>query len=69
MAKYQSELMTCTNLSTGKVTYYVSKCDVFQRVSLRDYLERYESADGLSCMYVKASKTHRRDYRTVTYYH
>lgn len=63
---YYSELMTSTNLKTGRVTYYIKKCDVFQRVSRAAWDARYYGSDGLNSMYTITTKTHRRSYRTVT---
>lgn len=62
---YYSELMDCTNLKTGKVTYYMKVCDVFQRVSRAAWDARYHGADGLHSMHSVSTKTHRRSYRTV----
>lgn len=67
MKLYQTELMESVRLADGKVTYYVKICDVFKRVSKSEYDRRYNEADGLSCLYSKESRTHRRSYRTVTY--
>jgi len=67
MKYYQSELMECTNLETGKSTYFVSKCDVFQRVSASDYELRKIRADGFSCVHSKTTKKHRRQYITAIY--
>ena len=67
MRFYQSELMRCTNLLTGKTTYFVKKCDVFQRVSRDDYELREIKSDGFSCVYSKTTKRHRRQYITAIY--
>lgn len=67
MKFYQSELMECVNLATGKSTYFVSKCDVFQRVSADDYELRKIMADGFSCVHTKTTKKHRRQYITAIY--
>ena len=67
MKFYQSELMECVNLATGKSTYFVNKCDVFQRVSADDYELRKIRADGFSSVHTKTTKKHRRQYITAIY--
>ncbi len=42
--KYYSSLKTTTNKMTGKIYYYVKKCDVFTRISKGEYWERSEWA-------------------------
>ena len=69
MAMYQSELMTVMNRRTGVIRYFVKKCDVFQRVSEREYFERYDAADGLSCAWSKEVGGFYRTYRTMIYEH
>lgn len=67
MKMYTSELLVVTNKDTGKQQYYVQKCDTFQRVSKAEYDERYQAADGISCLFTKSTLTHVRSYRTMTY--
>jgi len=62
---YQMELMTVTNRRTGVIRYFIKKCDVFQRVSERDYFNHYDSADGLVCMSNRESGGFYRTYRTI----
>jgi len=65
--KYQSELMKVTNIKTGKTTYYVSKCDVMQRISKVDFDQRYDIADGFSCCHQVKTTKHVRQYITAVY--
>jgi hypothetical protein len=62
---YYSELMDCTNLKTGRVTYYIKKCGTFSRVTRAAWDARYFGADGLQSLHSVSTKTHRRSYRTV----
>ncbi len=64
---YQSELMTCENLKTGRVTYYMSVCNAMRRISKAEYDERYRKADGLCCLHTVTDKHYRRSCRTVIY--
>lgn len=65
--RFQSELMRCTNNETGKVTYYVSKCDVFSRISKEDYNKRYDEADEFLCVYQRTTGKFTRRYITAIY--
>lgn len=67
MKVYQSELMRVTNNDTNKTTYYVKKCDTFQRVSREDYDMRCIRSDGYSCAYTKQTRKHMRHYITAIY--
>lgn len=66
--KYRtSELMICETLATGRLTYYVAICGTFRRISKAEYDKRYQSADGLDCIYTVAKRHYRRQYCTVRY--
>ena len=59
--------MRCTNNKTGKTTYFIKKCDTFQRISRDDYELREITSDGFSCVWSKTTKKHRRQYITAIY--
>jgi len=67
MKLYQSELMRVENKATGGTTYFVKKCDVFARISRDDYEKRYQTSDGVSCLFTRSTKRHIRHYTTVIY--
>ena len=66
MAMYYSELLRTVNNQSKKVTYFVKICDVFTRISLAEYDERYDSSHGICDLFNTTSKKFNRFYTTIT---
>ena len=68
LVKFRSDLCETVNLKTGKSTYYIAKCGVFQRVASGEFHQRnampgceYEN------LHSKTSRGVRRYYTTVVW--
>jgi len=61
---YQTELVRVTNIVTQKTKYYVIKCGTRCAISKKSYDKRYNSADGISCLYQRS-----RFYKGIEYNH
>lgn len=68
MTRYLRELFSTENLKTGTKRYYMMVCDAPRRISKADYNEYTDSCDGIDSMSTKSTKTHRRQYKTCSYY-
>ena len=66
--RYTSSLLKTTNTTTGNVRYYVSICDVMQRISKAEYDARRDGCDGVCNLYDETKKNHRRQYTTIVMY-
>lgn len=66
--KYQSELLRTVNSESGKTYFYIKKCNEFTRISKEEYNERYDSSDGVSCLFTDIKGKFTRHYTTVTFY-
>lgn len=61
---YSSEIIRVVNTATNVTKYYVIICDQRKQITRQAYDRRYDSANGVSCLFTKS-----RLYKGVTYYH
>ena len=63
--KWLSRLQITQNRSTGKLTYYIQKCDVYTRVIKADYDARLNDGTTTISTHNTCSNTHRRYFTTI----
>lgn len=66
--RYIKEYCRTVNKETGKTTYFVKKCDMFQRVAKEDFDKDYAESDGLDCLFTETKGKFTRHYTTFSFY-
>ncbi|AZU97953.1 hypothetical protein BZF66_05855 [Salmonella enterica] len=68
MTRYTVEVCTTKNVVTDVIRYYKMICGVARRISKADYDKLDREADGLDCFYTVNTKTHTKQFKTLSYY-
>lgn len=68
MKRYIMECCVTSNKETGNKRYYLKRGGDFERIGKDKYDEVYIMSDGIDTLYTVNSKTHKRDYKTFSFY-
>lgn len=68
MTRYTVEVFTTKTLANDKIRYYKVICGVPRRISKADFDKLDRESDGLDCLHTVNTKTHCKQYKTLSFY-